>query len=290
MITTASRDHLTRALALANELPPLSPLARHLLATISSPGDGPSLGEIASWIEKDTMTSGKVLALANSALYGRLIPTLSIRSAVARLGINPLRNLIFHESVASLWSQLPAPAHWSSTRFNTHSIATAVLCEIIASALKPEEMELAFLAGLFHDTGRLIIAVLLHDDPDAFEELNRHEHKDLEEIERALVGFTHSEISAILAASWNLPLAIQTAVRYHENPLSDPDCTSSSQILLSQIVNAADWCVDCQGYSISGARREEDQFHALRQFGPAIDDSLVLDRFQAELEILLDIL
>src|SRR5580704_5552731 len=88
-------DHLARAIALANNLPPLSPLARHLLATMSSSGEGPSLSEVASWVEKDTMTSGKVLALANSALYSRLVPTLSIRAAVTRLGINTLRNLIF---------------------------------------------------------------------------------------------------------------------------------------------------------------------------------------------------
>jgi HD-like signal output (HDOD) protein len=284
-------DHLARAIALANDLPPLSPLARHLLATMTSPGEGPSLREVASWIEKDIMTSGKVLALANSAMYGRLVPTLSVRKAVARLGINPLRNLIFHESMTKVWSQLPTPARWSSIRFNTHSIATAVFCEIIASALSPQHMELAFLAGLFHDTGRLIIAVLLHDNHEALEELNRHEHQNLEEVEQELVGFTHSEISAIVARSWNLPVSIQTAVRFHENPNADPECGDSDKIMLSHIVNAADWYVDCQGFSISGTRREEDdKFRLLRQFGLGIEDSTVFTRFENELEILLDIL
>src|SRR5579862_6478342 len=225
-----TKDHLAQALALANDLPPLSPLARHLLATLSSPGEGPSLIEVASWIEKDIMTSGKVLALANSALYSRLVPTLSVRKAVARLGINPLRNLIVHESMTRIWSQLPTPAHWSSIRFNTHSIATAVFSEIIASALAPQFMELAFLAGLFHDTGRLVIAVLLHDNIDALEQLNRYEHQDLEEVEKELVGFTHSEVSAIVARSWNLPASLETAVRYHENPNADPERDDSAKI------------------------------------------------------------
>jgi HD-like signal output (HDOD) protein len=193
-------ERLAKAIALANALPPLSPLARHLLATIASPGEGPSLSEVASWIEKDIMTSGKVLALANSA-FARLVPTLSVRKAVMRLGLNPLRNLIFHESMTRAWSQLPTPAQWSSIRFNTHSIATAVFSEIIASALAPQYMELAFLAGLFHDTGRLVIAVLLHDNVEVLDELNRHEHQDLEEVEKDLVGFTHSEVSAIVARS-----------------------------------------------------------------------------------------
>jgi len=207
-----------------------------------------------------------------------------------RLGINPLRNLILHESMTKVWSQLPTPAQWSSIRFNTHSIATGVFCEMIASALTPEHAELAFLAGLFHDTGRLIIAVLLRDNLDALEELNRHEYKDLEEAEKELVGFAHSGISAMVARSWNLPASIETAVRYHENPNADPARNQSNKILLSQIVNAADWCVDCQGYSISGAPRDEkDKLQALRQFDSDIVDATVFTQFQSELEILLDI-
>ena len=284
-------DQLAKAIALANKLPPLSPMTRHLLATISSPDEGPSLQEVASWIEKDIMTSGKVLALANSALYGRQAPMLSIRGAVMRLGINPLRNLLLHDSMAQAWSQLPTPAQWSSIRFNAHSIATAVFCEIIASALAPEFIELAFLAGLFHDTGRLIIAVMLRDQVATLEELNRHEHQDLEQFESELIGFTHSEVSAIVARFWNLPASIETAVRYHENPNADPAQDNTDRILLSQIVNAADWYVDCQGLSISGAPREEDdKLRMLRQFGFGADDTAVLSRFENELEILLDIL
>jgi len=296
MTATRVNDRLGRVLALADDLPPLSPLARHLLATLSVPGDEPSLREVGSWIEKDILTSGKVLALANSAMYGRLVPILSIRRAVACLGINPLRNLIVHHSMTKLWSQLPTPAQWSSRRFNTHSIATAVFCEIIASTITSEHMltaeyvELAFLAGLLHDTGRLIIAVLLHDNTEVLEELNRHEHLDLEKVEKELVGFTHSEASAILVRYWNLPSSLETAVRYHENPDADPGRSETNKILLSHIVNAADWCVDCQGFSITGVyRHEKDKLRPLRQFGSGVEDSLVA-RFQNEVEVLLNIL
>jgi hypothetical protein len=69
------------------------------------------------------------------------------------------------------------------------------------------------------------------------------------------------------------------------------DGDESDKISLSHIVNAADWFVDCQGFSISGARREEDdKLRLLRQFGLGADDSNVLARFENELEILLDIL
>ena len=134
------------------------------------------------------------------------------------------------------------------------------------------------------------MAVLLRDNPEVLEELNRHEHVDLEQAEKALVGFTHSEVSAIVARSWNLPAGIERAVRYHEDPNPDPQSGEAKTIQLSHIVNAADWYVDCRGFSISGAAREEDdKLRLLRQFGPGLEDC-VFARFQNELEILLDIL
>ena len=198
---------MARAIRLANDLPPLSAIARRLLTTICSPDAEPSLGEVASWIESDALTSGKVLALANSAFYGRSVPILSVRVAVARLGLNPLRSLILGSSLNMLWSQLPTPRQWSTSRFNAHSIATAVLCEMIASSLTPADSQLAFLAGLLHDTGRLLIAVLVHDNADALVRLNV-DHS-LEEAERDLIArrlATHrasfSESTSHSPATW----------------------------------------------------------------------------------------
>ena len=261
-----------------------------MLATISSPEDGPPLSEVASWIEKDTMTSGKVLALANSAMYARTVPTLSVRAAVSRLGLVPLRNLIIHVSMSKLWNRLPTPAQWSVTRFNTHSIATGVLCELIASTVAPQLMEVGFLSGLFHDTGRLIIAVLLHNDAVALEKLRDQEHNGLEALEEELVGFTHSEASAMLARTWNLPVSIETAIRYHENPHNDPSRSQTTRVLLSEIVHAADWYVDCHGLSISGICKDEDKTRPLRELGLASEDSVLFGKFHDELEVLLNIL
>ena len=188
---------ITQAIKIANELPTLSPIARRLLTTICYPGEEPSLSEVTSWIESDALTSGKVLALANSALYGRSVPILSVRLAVTRLGLKPLRSLILSSSLNRLWSQLPTPRQWSTSNFNAHSIATGVLCEIIASRFTPADSPIAFLAGLLHDTGRLLIAALLHDNTDALARLNV-EGDSLEGVERDLVGFAHPELSAAL--------------------------------------------------------------------------------------------
>ena len=284
-------DSLARALKLVRELPPMSPVVRHLLASISGPDEGTSLAEIAGLIEKDPITAGKVLALANSAFYSRSAPILSVRHAVTRLGVNAIRNLILSVSMTGLWKGIPTPKAWSTSRFNTHSIATAILSETIASVLAPGSMDEAFLSGLFHDTGRLIIALLLREDEEAFEQLNREEHTGLEKAELGLLGFSHSELSAAIVRSWKLPPAIEAAVRFHENPADYTERHNSTRVQLCDIVHVADCYVDCRGFSIQGQPGpEEDAVRAFAQLGLGIEDSDMLTQFQEQLEILLSIL
>jgi HD-like signal output (HDOD) protein len=284
-------DQWTRALQIVNELPPLSPLARHLLSTITSPSENTSLSEVASWIEKDPLTTGKVLALANTAWYSRGTSILSVRHAVARLGLNPLRNLILSMSMTGLSGRLPTPARWSSSRFNKHSLATAVLSEIIANAMAPKCMELAFLSGLFHDLGRLIIVVLLHDNDEALLRLTQKEHLQLEQVETELIGFSHSDLSSVIVKSWNLPVAVETAVRYHENPAEDPTRSETNPYPLSALVHTADCFVDCRGLSVSGDPvRQDSALHIFEDLGLGADDSPMTVQFREELDILLKIL
>jgi putative nucleotidyltransferase with HDIG domain len=289
--TCCASAQWTRALHLVDSLPPLSPLARHLLATITSPTETISLREVAGWIEKDPLTTGKVLSLANTAWYSRGAPILSVRHAVARLGLNPLRNLILSMSMGGFSKRLPTPSRWSATRFNKHCVATAVLSEMIANALAPRSMEVAFLAGLFHDLGRLIIVVLMHDNPEGLDRLIQEEHLRLEEVERELLGFSHSELSAVIVKSWNLPEAVETAVRFHENPEDDPGRNESNPYPLSTLVHAADCFIDCHGFSISDDTVQDEAAHQIfEKLGLATDDSPLTLQFRDELDILLKIL
>ena len=284
-------DRLARALLLVKQLPPLSPMVRHLLATLYSSNDETSLSQVALWIEKDTLTSGKILALANSAYYGRREPILSIRHAVSRLGLNAIRNLVVSMSLSGYWNRIPMPADWSSSRFNAHSLGTAVLSERIASVLSPENAQLAFLAGLFHDVGQVIIAVFLRDSSDGRKRLSLAEHQELEKLELELVGFTHAELSARVVRSWNLPAAIENAVRFHEAILDASGSNSSDEVPLSQIVQAADCCVDCEGLSISGLPSPgKNRVLALNRLGPGIKDAALFRQFRSELDILLSVL
>jgi putative nucleotidyltransferase with HDIG domain len=289
LIDYRANDRLARALTLIKDLPPLSPMVRHLLATLYTSGEDTSLSQIAVWIEKDALTAGKVLALANSAYYGRTEPVLTIRSAISRLGLDAIRKLVLSMPMGGYWNRIPTPPEWSSSRFNAHSIGVAVLSEMIAAALSPANVQSAFLAGLFHDIGHIVIALVLRDNPDALKHLGVLEHAQLEELEVELVGFSHAELSATVVRSWNLPVSIENAVRFHEAPV-DAERTDSGSIALSDILYVADCYVDYEGLSIRGARKSnKDHLELIRQLNLGINE-IIFRRFHDELDILLSIL
>lgn len=288
MTCVRNQDRLVQALRLIADLPPLSATVRHLLATLYTPTDNVSLTELATWIEKDTLTAGKVLGLANSAYYGRTEPILSVRHAVSRLGVNPIRSLVTSMSMMRYWNSIPTPAEWSTSRFNAHSIAVAVLSDIMASTIRCGDAQTAFLAGLFHDIGHVGIATLLHQGGDR-QKLILHKHPHLEELERELLGFSHSELSATIVCTWHLPQVIETAVRFHE---VEPDWEriKRGDVWLSDIVHLADAYADCEGHSISGlSSKNRDELPTLDQLG-LTEQTTIFARFHQELENLLSVI
>jgi HD-like signal output (HDOD) protein len=289
MVSVGHPNRLSQALKLVGELPPLSPMVRHLLATLYAPSDDISLSQVAVWIEKDAITAGRILGLANSAYYGRAEPILSIRHAVTHLGLNAIRNLVASMAMSQYWNRIPTPVEWSTSRFNAHSIGVAVLSDMIAATISPGHGQVAFLAGLFHDIGQVGIAGLLRDDPDRLKKLRVSKHVHLEQVESELLGFSHSELSAAVVRSWNLPADIEHAVRFHEAEI-DWNRIKGEHMPLSEIVHVADTYVDYEGLSVSGVpRRKTDELPTLDQLG-LTEHSAIFARFHDELETLLSVL
>src|SRR5579859_1669180 len=204
-----------------------------------------SLPKLADLIQRDTVIAGKVLGIANSALYSRGRQIYSINEAVPRLGIHRLRNAVLGLSVNQVWSKLQVPYYFSMLRFNQHALATAIASDLLAERLNLDAAA-AFTAGLFHDVGQLLLTTsfpseysfLLSDPPLDGEELDA--------VERRVFGGGHGDFSADAIAYWNLPADIGTAVRFHETPSRD----ETPGFHLSAVVHAADRLVSALGLSV----------------------------------------
>ena len=236
-----------RALRCLGELPPFSPILNRLLASLAK--EDVSFNKLGDLIEKDPVMTGNLLHLVNSALYARRGSINSVRHALSLLGINKLRNAVLGMSITRMWNQVRTPPTWSMARFNMHSSASAILSDLLSQRLGVDYPEGAFVAGLLHDVGRLMIALGLTEEYGRI--LQMHESgRPLLECEFEVTGFTHPELSAEALAHWNLPEPIQNAVRFHHTPDLDLTVVAPGGVALSRVLDAANQYVNSTGVSI----------------------------------------
>ena len=163
-------------------------------------------------------------------------------------------------------------------------MTTGIAADLFCDRVAPQFSEHAFIAGLFHDIGQLI---LINMHPLQYATLLEGVHLEganLENCEQSLFGFTHSEASAEAIAYWHLPEEIQTAVRFHEQPESDETLADSS-LRLSDLLHAADLYADAAGFSLLESQSPEDALQsALAPLG--LEDESISPFFRNQLTIL----
>jgi len=119
----------------------------------------------------------------------------------------------------------------------------------------------AFVAGLLHDAGRLLIALALPEEYDRIMEMHAAGGCTLTVCEQLLLGFSHPDLSAEAIEFWKLPEQIQVAVRDHHSP--------PRGFPLSRVIDAANQYVNSTGESI--LIRDSDSAN------PAVVESLGLN-------------
>jgi HD-like signal output (HDOD) protein len=242
------RDRILRSLG---QLPPFSPVLNKLLASLAR--EDVSFAELSQLIEKDTVLSGNVLRLVNSAAYARRGEVNSITHAITVLGLSKLRNLVLGLSIARMWVGVKTPPAWSHARFNLHSIATAILTDQLSQHLTVSYPEGAFVAGLFHDFGKMLIAISMPAEFQEIAEMHQLGARPWWECEREVLGLDHARVSVMALAEWNLPTPIQRAVAFHHHSLDNPHYQTEkgdAQFHLSELLEKADRIVNGMGHVV----------------------------------------
>jgi len=191
------------------------------------------LGKI---ISTDKALTAKVLKVVNSAFYGMPGTISTVTQAVVILGFQEIKNLVYSIPSSELFKEGGVENGIDLSRLWKHSVVTAVISREIAYNIRYNLPEEAFVAGLIHDIGKVVlnkflgpayrgVAEMSMEDPFA----EKHLAAEKEEL-----GSTHSEMGQMLAAHWTFPRELQDAVQFHHEP------TSHGMIkTLPAIVNAA---------------------------------------------------
>lgn len=175
-----------------------------------------STGMLAEKVAKDQALAAKTLRIANSSFYGLSRKVTTIQQAITILGFDSVRTLIAAAAVTDIFSDSRHGA-FEYKAFWRHSIGTGLCAKMLARQLKINQ-DYAFVCGLLHDIGRLVLVTRF---PELYAAAMEHrEKKDCYVIdaERAVLEMDHAVVGRALAEYWKFPLIMQKAIGNHHQP------------------------------------------------------------------------
>lgn len=177
--------------------------------------------DLADAVMTDQSLTSRVLRLANSAYFRRRSEIETVNDAIITLGFEYVRNLAASASVIeSLFPRTHFPGFdWASMW--THSVTTAIAAETISNFISGRTRkgdESAFVAGLLHDIGKLVVACVLPLRFEAVIEECRKTRKEMVLVEPTFLATNHAYIGKQLSESWGFPDKLVQAICWHHAP------------------------------------------------------------------------
>ena len=151
-----THETLKRQLTRLETLPALPDLYRQVVDALANPDC--TIQDVAKIIEKDIGMATKLLQLVNSSFFGFARHVTIPSEAVVLLGIDIVRVLVLTIGLFTEFRQSGVSERIIEAVYN-HSIETGKLARDIAlsASLPKKHADDAFMAGLLHDLGKLVI-------------------------------------------------------------------------------------------------------------------------------------
>jgi len=194
-----------------------------------------TLDDFVKIIESDEVLSARIIKIANSVYFRRGDQAKDITNAVANIGLNEIRCLL---SATMLKSLLRGNSKYRNALWG-NSVATAIAAKHLAQFTNIPEGE-AFLCGLLHDVGKLI---LLQRLPLQYEKIIQNHLNGSKEsviLEEEGLDLSHIEVGKWLAERWGFPESIRRAITFHHNRWPENPSEKGKQTTPAMLVKCSD--------------------------------------------------
>jgi putative nucleotidyltransferase with HDIG domain len=168
-------------------------------------------GQIERIAAADPVVAGNLVRVANSPLFMAYPEVSTIRGAIMRLGYPTTRQIVLATAFRPVFTRP------SLRPLLQHSLEAAELAHHLAARASAIDREEAFLCGLLHDVGKLLLDRFNLFDSARMQGLLDHGCPPVY-AENLLMGCDHGKTGADLAAGWRLPARHVEAIRYHHQP------------------------------------------------------------------------
>ncbi len=193
-------------------------------------------------IAKDQALVARLLKLANSGFYSTSRSVATITDAVFLIGLDAMKKMVYAVASEGLMRRDLRNYAYPDRGFWVHSLAVGMASRALAEAspavsLRGEE---AFVAGLLHDVGQLVLDELVDSAP------GKRTVSLVEEV--AACGCDHAALGELIANRWNLGQSIAVAVRHHHDVAAEGDHRSGAACVALAEVICTTWAVGLQSW------------------------------------------
>jgi len=247
------------------ELPTLSFVMNKVMTVATNDRFGAM--DMAEVISRDPSLSRNVLKIVNSVYFDPSLKVPTVSRATSDLGPETVKSIALSASVIEALRGKTTTDGFDRTKFWAHSLGCAYIAKKIATMSSAVETEPAFVSGLMHDIGKIVLDLYF---PNSYRLVRANlATSDISSLqaEYDLLGFTHPEVGLWLAQRWKFPRSVSLAIANHHGPVSN----DTNYQPLTAAVRLADYLCILEGMSLKDNA-------LVKPLDDAITDCLKLER------------
>lgn len=211
MIVAKEKAKVSEVALKAADLPVLPVTTQKVLALMADPDV--SIEKIKRLISTDPGLTAKILKVANSAFYGSYRNIQNLTQGILRLGLNAVRSIVVATSMKNVYKRfgLTEKLLWEQ------NIGSALAANIIARQTRLSDPEDAFIGGLLHDIGKI---VLNNEYPDEFARVVERVYNDsvpFHVAEAEVFEFSQRRLGAEVVKKWGFPESLEKLLLYFDD-------------------------------------------------------------------------
>lgn len=249
------------------KLPVFNQVALDIQTAINADAD---LKDIEKLILKDQALASEILRVANSAFFAGLAKLSNIQQALTRLGLNRVLGVVMMAAQKQAFKATHPFLAGLMLKLWQQASASAGACRWVALKAGYRDLaESAFLAGLLHDLGSLVILKVLDD----ILKKGAGDAELTESVILEVIDTLHCEYGFRVMESWQFPPEYAVVARDHALPAFD---AQNTLLVIVRLVDAA-----CRKVGIGMGSDPELVLEAL----PEAQSLGIRDVHLAELEI-----
>jgi len=269
---------VTQLVAEVDRLPELPQAVVQVIRVLEDPDV--DADDLANIIRLDPNLTLQMLRLSNSAAYGLSRRVETVKDAVAILGQNTLKSLVYTIlSHQTLNHELPGYALKTGALW-THAVTGAFYAKHIAKNIHrfcatndvKLDPEVAFTAALLRDIGKIILTMYVGANYAEIDQYALQHQVSFHDAEHHIIGASHTEVGQAIAERWQLPLNIYRAIAYHHTPMAASKTGNLHDELLLVLIHLADGIATLLGQGVgSDGLMYQIDFQALKASGLNLD-------------------